>query len=146
VSALQFENRFKTDPASGALELAFADLDLLKVLDMESVSEDAVSSIPEWMTSLDGQLVRIRGFMVPSYKDQGLTEFVLQRNWNTDFGFRPSKPYDIILVELQSGTTTDYVSISNSIDVIGRFKLDVQSDNGRVYQLYRIEDAKVVAH
>ncbi len=41
-------------------------------------------------------------------------------------------------------TTTDYVQINRSLDVMGRFKIDMQSENGQIYQLFTIEDASVI--
>jgi hypothetical protein len=154
VSALDISNRairllvptktFSTDRESGALLLTFDDLDLLKVLNMVQVTEDAVSWMPEWMKALDGKTVRIRGFMYPTFEAEDIEEFVLvsgPRLWD---GCAPLKVYNLALVSMKSGTTTDYVPLTRKLDVVGRFKIDLQSDDDEVYQLFRIENASVI--
>ena len=144
VQVLVPKKTFAVDQETGALKLTFADLNLLTVLNMDPVTEDAVSWMPEWMTSLEGKRVRIRGFMWPTFEEKGVEAFHLV--WSaqeTNFG-APIQVYNILQVTMKTGTTTDWVPLSRSFDVVGRFKIDLQSENGQIYQLFAIEDASVI--
>jgi len=55
--------RFRRERPSNAVRVSYDDIDLLKVLNMEPVPADAVSHFPDWLRQLDGQIVRIRGYM-----------------------------------------------------------------------------------
>ncbi len=137
------KNFFK-DLMTGALRLTFDDVNLLTVLNMEPVTDDAVSWMPEWLTSLEGKSIRVRGFMYPTFQAEDLEVFVLLRD-NQECCFGPgAKIYDHILVKMKPGTTANYVPIQRSLDVVGQFKIDLQSANGSVYGLYVIEDAAVI--
>ena len=137
--------RFPVDRTTGALRVMFDDLNLLNVLNMEPITDDAVSLMPEWMTSLPGQTIRIRGFMLPPYQAEGLETFVLLRD-NQECCYGPgAKIYDHIQVEMKTGTTASDISLSQSLDVVGRFKIDLQSANGSVFGLYVIEDASIIS-
>lgn len=135
---------FPTDRKTGALQLTYDDLNLFKVLNMDPVTPDAVSWMPEWMTALNGKTVRIRGFMYPPYMAEDLERFVLLRD-NRECCYGPgAKIYDSIEVRMKPGTTTDYVFFDRSFDVVGRLKIDLQSAGNSVYALYIIEDASVL--
>lgn len=69
---------------------------------------------PEMLTpeikALDGRNVRIRGFMFPSFKPTGLTEWVLVRdNLQCCFGGNAIL-YDCIIVDMKPGKSTDYTT------------------------------------
>lgn len=157
ISAFDISNRpirllvptktFSKDRVTGALKLTFDDLDLLKVLNMDPVTEDAVSWMPEWMRSLDGQMVRIRGCMYPTFEADDIEHFLLTQDRYLMFGCRREpQPYHYIQVEMKSGTTTSFVPLPHELDVIGRFKIDLVSDDDRVVGLFVIEDASVIVH
>lgn len=144
VEVLVPHKNFPTDRKTGALQLTYDDLNLFKVLNMDPVTPDAVSWMPEWMTSLNGKTVRIRGFMYPPFMAEDLERFVLLRD-NKECCYGPgAKIYDSIEVRMKPGTTTDYVSFDRSFDVVGRLKIDLQSAGSSVYALYIIEDASVL--
>ena len=135
---------FPTDRKTGALRLTYDDLNLFKVLNMEPVTSDAVSWMPEWMTSLNGKRVRIRGFMFPSFMAEDLDRFVLLRD-NQACCYGPgAKVYDFIEVHMQSGTTTNYIPLNQAFDVVGRLKIDLQFVDSSIYALYFIEEAAVL--
>lgn len=138
------EKTFSADPETGALLLRFDDLNLLTVLDMETVTDDVVALMPKWMTSLDGKTVRIRGCMYPTFESEGIQSFVLMRdNQIMNYGAE-IKIYNFMLIELKTGTTTEYHPLTETIDVVGRFKIELESENGRIYGLFRVEDASVI--
>lgn len=127
----------------GALRVTYDDLDLLKVLNMEPVPEDAPKHFPLWLSELDGKRVRIRGFMVPPPREDGLSGFILARdNQICCFG-RDPKVYDIIPVFLKDGVTTRYIP-NRPFDVVGRFFIRPDAYRGELENLYEIEDAVIL--
>ena len=155
VSALQIANprrvevlipnkHLPTDRKTGALRLTYDDLNLLNVLNMDPVTPDAVEWMPEWLTSLNGRMVRIRGFMYPPFMAEDLDRFVLLRD-NLKCCYGPgAKVYDFIEVHMKAGTTTDYIPLSRPFDVVGRLKIDLQSAGDSIYSLYVLEEASVL--
>lgn len=137
------QKRFRRERPSEAVRVSYDDIDLLKVLNMEPVPADAVVHFPEWLKSLDGKLVRIRGFMFPTFVATGLTEFALARDNGICCFVRQPKIYDIMNVQLAEGETTDYIA-NRPFDVEGIFRIDPDSDQPQLSRLYRIEQARVL--
>ena len=137
------QKRFRRERPSEAVRVSYDDIDLLKVLNMEPVPADAVGHFPEWLKSLDGKLVRIRGFMYPTFVATGLTEFALARDNGICCFVRQPKIYDIMNVQLAEGETTDYIA-NRPFDLEGIFRIDPDADQPQLSRLYRIEQAKVL--
>lgn len=144
VELLVPDKSFQRDRTSNALRVSYDDLDLLKVLNMEPVTSNAVELMPAWLTDLNGQRIRIRGFMFPTFEAEGLERFVLARdNQICCFG-RDPKVYDVIQVDMHAGKTTRYIPATRSFDVVGRLKIDFRIEDGKPFGLYCIEDAEVI--
>lgn len=138
------EKTFQRDTASKALRVSYDDLDLLKVLNLEPVTDNAVDLMPAWLKELDGKRIRIRGFMYPTFEAEGIETFALARdNQICCFG-RDPKVYDLIQVDMRSGKTTVYIPPTRSFDVVGKFKIEMVSEGGKPYGLYQIEDAEII--
>ena len=138
------EKTFRPDGASKALRVSYDDLDLLKVMNMEPVTVDAVEQMPGWLKGLSGQKIRIRGFMYPTFETEGIERFVLARdNQICCFG-RDPKVYDLVQVDLRSGKTTNYIPATRAFDVIGRLKIEMVSEGDKPFGLYFLEDAEVI--
>jgi hypothetical protein len=138
------EKNFQRDAASKALRVSYDDLDLLKVLNLDPVTENAVDLMPAWLKGLNGQRIRIRGFMYPTFEAEGIETFVLARdNQICCFG-RDPKVYDLVQVDMRNGKTTDYIPATRAFDVIGKFKIEMISEDGKPYGLYHIEDAEII--
>lgn len=137
------QKRFRRERPSEAVRVSYDDIDLLKVLNMEPVPPDAVVHFPEWLKSLDGKLVRIRGFMFPTFVATGLTEFALARDNGICCFVKQPKIYDIMNVQLAEGETTNYIA-NRPFDVEGIFRIDPDTDQPQLSRLYRIEQAKVL--
>jgi hypothetical protein len=143
VQLLVKQRDFRRDGASQTLRVTYDDLDLLKILNMDPVTANAAELMPDWLRKLDGQEVRIRGFMRPTFESTGLEQFVMARDAAMCcFGANP-KVYDLIAVEMKPGTTCDYIHL-RPFDVVGRFKIDPLADGNKLLALYWIEDAKIV--
>lgn len=141
IRVLIAEKRFRDE--NGALRVSYDDVDLLKVLNMEPVPADAADYFPAWLKKLDGQRIRIRGFMYPTFEATGLTRFTLARDNGICCFVRQPLIYDVIGVDLADGVTTDYID-NKPFDVEGVFRIQPEADDTELYQLYRITDAKVV--
>jgi len=138
------EKTFARDARSKSLRVSYDDLDLLKVLNLDPVTENAVELMPDWLKGLNGERVKIRGFMFPTFVAEGLDRFVLARdNQICCFG-RDPKVYDLVQVDMRSGKTTNYIPPTRAFDVIGRFKIEMVSVDGKPYGLYSIEDAEII--
>jgi hypothetical protein len=137
------EKRFKKEGATGSLRVSYDDIDLLKVLNMEPVPPNAVEYFPDWLKQLDGQRIRLRGFMFPTFLAEGITSFGLARDNGICCFVKEPKIYDMIQVSLADGVTTDYID-NRPFDVEGVFRIDPDADDDELFQLYRIEDAVVL--
>jgi hypothetical protein len=135
---------FKPEGAERALRVSFDDLDLLKVLNMEPITPDAVERMPDWLKGLDGQTIRLRGFMYPPSFPDGITRFLLARdNQICCFGRNP-KAYDIVAVTLREDAPTHYIE-NRPFDVIGTFHIEQQTfDDIESGTLYRLDNAQVL--
>jgi hypothetical protein len=136
------EREFRTEGAGGTIRVSYDDLDLLKVLNMEPVTPNAVEVMPSWLKELDGKKIRIRGFMYPTFEPTGIEKFVLARdNQICCFG-RDPKVYDLIAIEMKAGKTTNYIP-NRPFDVAGTFRIDMFEDGGKPLGLYWISDAEI---
>lgn len=136
---------FRRERGTEAVRVTYDDIDLLKVLNMEPVPVDAEQHFPEWLKALEGRLVRIRGFMYPTFEATGLTSFVLARDNGICCFVRKPKIYDIISVAMADGETTDYID-GRPFDVEGIFEIDPSADITELSGLFRIRDAKVLSN
>lgn len=138
------DKSFQRDTSSKALRVSYDDLDLLKVINLEPVTENAAELMPGWLKELSGQRIRIRGFMYPTFEAEGIERFVLARdNQICCFG-RDPKVYDLVQVDMRHGKTTNYIPATRAFDVIGKFKIDMVCVDGKPFGLYYIEDAEII--
>ena len=91
---------------------------------------------------LDGQRVRLRGFILPPPQQTGLTRFMLVRD-NMACCFGPgSWLYDRVKVDMVPGTSTDYKL--SPIVVEGIFNIhEIQMPDGSYMAIYRVTADKV---
>lgn len=139
------EKTFRKEGREKALRVSYDDVDLLKVLNMEPVPENAPQLMPEWLKGLNGKQIRIRGFMYPCFVDSGIEIFLLARDNEICCFGRSPKVYDLIKVTMRDGLTTDYIQ-GRPFDVIGTFHIaeQAETEEGALPKLYRIENAIVV--
>jgi hypothetical protein len=75
---------------------------------MEKGSKFERSLLTESIEQLDGTTIRIRGFILPSFKQRGLTQFVLVRD-DKECCFGPGAAlFDCVIVEMEPGKSTDF--------------------------------------
>lgn len=94
------------------------------------------------IVSLDKRRIRIRGYILPTFQQTGITQFVLVRD-NRECCFGPGAAlHDCILVSMQEGKTTDY-SVA-PVAVEGTFKIDELLDpDGKQLAIYQMDGEKV---
>ncbi|MEX1096365.1 MAG: hypothetical protein WED34_09970 [Planctomycetales bacterium] len=137
------EKTFKVEGPQGAIRVNYTDFDLLTVLNMEPVPTNAVDYFPSWLRELDGRRVRLRGFMFPDFLQEGLKGFVLARDNDICCFVRTPKPYDVLIVKMRDGLTTDYIA-NRPFDVVGTFRIKPFFLGDTLYSVYAIDDATVI--
>lgn len=86
--------------------------------------------------ALDGKRIRLRGFMLASYKAEGIEEFVLVRD-NQICCFGPgAKIYHNSMVAMDMGRTASFTT--RVVVVEGIFHIDEYALDGVVYSCFRI--------
>jgi hypothetical protein len=99
------------------------------------------SMLTKQIEALDGQTIRIRGYMLPSFQQKGITQFVLVRD-NLECCFGPGAAlYDCVVVELKGTSATFTVK---PIAVEGVFKIEEFTDpDGNHLAIYHLDGTKV---
>lgn len=95
------------------------------------------SMLTKEIEALNGQKVRIRGYILPTPQSHGITQFVLVRD-NQECCFGPGAAlYDCILVEMKPGTTADFTI--RPIAVEGKFEVREFVIEGKHLAIYHME-------
>jgi len=94
------------------------------------------------VTDLERQRVRIRGYILPSFQQSGLTQFVLVRD-NQECCFGPGAAlHDCVVVRMQPGQTAEF-SI-RPVAVEGRFRVEeLRGPDGRHLAIYALDGERV---
>ena len=98
--------------------------------------------LTESINALDGQQIRIRGFILPTPQKRGIKQFVLVRD-NQECCFGPGAAlFDCILVEMRPGQTAEYTI--RPVTVTGKFGIqEIVSPDGRHLAVYHIAGESV---
>jgi hypothetical protein len=135
---------FSVEGPDGALRITFDDLDLMKLLNMDPVTSDCVEKMPAWLRGLEGQTVRVRGFMKPTGLTEGIPQFPFVRSTDMCCFGPKGKVYHLIAVTLKKGLTTDYIELK-PFDVVGKFRIEkIELDDGLIFLLYHIDEAAII--
>lgn len=85
-------------------DISFDDLKF----DIEKGQTFKRSMLTPKVEALDGKPIRIRGYILPTFLQTGLTQFVLVRD-NMSCCFGPGAAlYDCVIVEMKPGKSTDF--------------------------------------
>jgi len=130
--------RARVTPAGAPREITFDDIKL----DMEKGAPFTRDLLPERVTALDGTRIRIRGYILPSFQQSGLTQFVLVRD-NMECCFGPGAAlHDCIVVRMLPGQAADF-SI-RPVAVAGTFRLDeLKGPDGKHLAIYALDGEDV---
>ncbi len=142
-TSLPPEKTFEVEGPEEALRVAFDDLCLRQLLDVQKVPVDVEDQLPEWLKKLNGKTVRISGWMFPPPTETDLPAFLLVRTgmW-MDFG-RRLRVDEKIGVRMRKGVTANDIS-DRQFDVVGKLTIKSRVDKGELLWLYIIEDAVVI--
>jgi hypothetical protein len=115
-------------------EITFDDIKL----DMQKGDPFTRDLLPERVTALEREPVRIRGYILPSFQQTGLTQFVLVRD-NQECCFGPGAAlHDCIVVRMRPGKTADF-SI-RPVAVAGTFRVDeLKGPDGKHLAIYALD-------
>ncbi len=92
-------------PAHGPLrDISFDDIKF----EIEKGDPFTFDLLPKRVTALENSKIRIRGYILPSFQQKGLTQFVLVRD-NMECCFGPGAAlYDCIVVRMHAGKTANF--------------------------------------
>ncbi|MEM9185376.1 MAG: DUF3299 domain-containing protein [Planctomycetota bacterium] len=93
--------------------------------------------LTQGINQLDGERIRIRGYILPTARTRGIKQFVLVRD-NQECCFGPGAAlYDCILVEMLPGETAEFSM--KPVAVEGRFAIrEFPGPDGRPLAIYRL--------
>lgn len=149
ITVLVPKKDFKTEGKNKALRVSYDDIDIEKVLNTKTLTLDIPKKMPEWQRKLDGQRIRLRGYMHPAsaFQESGIKRFVLCRDTSACcFGPNPTVYY-LVEVTMKSGTSTNYLE-NKAMDVEGVFRIEPHELEGSkekdIDHFYYLDDAQVV--
>ena len=119
-------------------EITFDDIKL----DMQKGAPFTRDLLPARVTDLERKAVRIRGYILPSFQQTGLTQFVLMRD-NQECCFGPGAAlHDCVVVRMRPGKTASF-SI-RPVAVAGTFRVDeLRGPDGRHLAIYALDGEAV---
>ena len=118
-------------------EITFDDLKL----PLEKGQPFTPAVLPEGVKALQQQRIRIRGYMLPSFQQKGLTQFVLVRD-NQECCFGPGAAlHDCVVVRMVPGRTADF-SI-RPVAVTGLFRVEELRVPGGGHVIYALDGEDV---
>jgi hypothetical protein len=119
-------------------EITFDDIKL-ELQKGEPFSRDRLT---DRVNALDRQRVRIRGYILPSFQQSGLTQFVLVRD-NQECCFGPGAAlHDCVVVRMQPGRAAEF-SI-RPVAVAGTFRVEeLRGPDGRHLAIYALDGESV---
>lgn len=124
--------------ASKVRDISFDDVKL----PLEKGDPYTPDILTDAVKALEGQNVRIRGYILPSFQQRGIEQFVLVRD-NMECCFGPGALlHDCVVVRMQPGKSTDF-SI-RPVAVTGTFRIEeLKGPGGQHLAVYGIDGERV---
>jgi hypothetical protein len=121
----------------GASAVQNITFDTLK-FPLEKNADYQPSLLTPSIEALNGRTVRLRGYILPSFQQSGITQFVLVRD-NMQCCFGPGAAlYDCVVVEMKPGKSTDFTV--RPVAVEGTFELrDFRGPDGKYLAIYHLD-------
>ena len=137
-SSVSRAEELKNKKESKVRDLTFDDIKF----EMKKGSPFKRKLLTKTIESLDGKQIKIRGYMLPSFQQRGIKQFVLVRD-NMECCFGPGAAlYDCILVEMAKGDGVKYTV--RPITVEGKFAIrEFKDPDGNHLAIYRMDGLKV---
>ena len=109
--------------------------------DIEKDGEFKRSMLTEKIEDLNGKKIKIRGYMLPAFQQDGIKQFVLVRD-NMECCFGPGAAlYDCILVEMTGSARAKYTT--RPVAVEGRFTIQQYKPGKRLLAIYHLDGTSV---
>jgi hypothetical protein len=112
-------------------------------LDLKKDDPFKKSLLTDKVKQLDGKPVKIRGYILPSYQQEGIKQFVLVRdNMECCFG-QGAALHDCVLVEMLGDATATFTV--RPVSVEGKFSVKevVDPDQGKTLAIYHLDGKSV---
>lgn len=115
------------------LDLTFDDIKF----DIEKDGRFKRDMLTKKIEGLDGKPIKIRGYILPSFQQKGIKQFVLVRD-NMECCFGPGAAlYDCILVEMAEGKSASFTV--RPVSVEGKFEIsEFVGPDGKHLAIYRM--------
>lgn len=119
-------------------ELTFDDLKF----EMERNADFDEKLLTEKIEKLDAKRIKLRGYMLPSFQQEGITQFVLVRD-NMECCFGPGAMlYDCVIVDMDTDKSAAY-SI-RPVTVEGVFTVEeLEDEDGKTLAIYHLQAVSV---
>lgn len=127
-----------TDRPAAPRDISFDDIKL----DLKKGDPFSRDLLPARVTALETTRIRIRGYILPSFQQTGLTQFVLVRD-NMECCFGPGALlHDCVVVRMKPGKTASF-SI-RPVAVTGTFRVEeLRGPDGRHLAIYTLNGEAV---
>jgi hypothetical protein len=124
--------------AAGVKEVTFDNVKL----ELKKGDPYDSSLLTDEVKKLDGQRIRIRGYILPSYQQAGIKQFVLVRD-NMECCFGPGALlHDCILVEMRAPATAEFTV--RPVSVVGTFTIrEIKGPDGNYLAIYHLDGNQV---
>ena len=125
----------RAESDNGPTDVNFDDIKL----NLKQGEKFRKSLITKKAKGFDGKAISIRGFMSPSFKADGITEFVLMRNTQCKFGVDAA--HHFVRVRIKEGKSTSYTI--RPITVVGSFKIKQLNIGKTTWAIYELNDGSI---
>lgn len=117
-----------------AQEVTFDDIKF----DMEKGGEFKRTFLTDKIRELDGKRIRIHGYILPTFKQKGITQLVLVRD-NMECCFGPGAAlYDCIMVEMVEGRSVEFTT--RPVAAEGVFTVEERKGfDGEIVAIYHLD-------
>jgi hypothetical protein len=131
-------SRLPSGMAGGTSNITF---DTIK-FEMEKTQPFKPEMLTPAIRALDGKRIRIKGYILPSFQQSGIKQFVLVRD-NMQCCFGPGAAlYDCIVVDMAPGKTTEFKVTPVTVD--GTFSMsDLLDPDGKHLAIYHLTGESV---
>ena len=119
----------------GPTDVNFDDIKL----DLKQGEKFRAALLTKKAKSFDGKAISIRGYMSPSFKADGITEFVLMRNTQCKFGVDAA--HHFLRVRIKQGKSTSYTI--RPITVVGKFEIKQFKVGKKTWAIYELNDVSI---
>ena len=119
----------------GPTDISFDDIKL----DLETGEKFRKDLVTKKAKGFDGKPIVIRGYMSPSFKADGITEFVLMRNPECKFG--RDAAHHFVRITMDEGKSTSYTT--RPITIVGSFKIKQLKVGKSTWAIYELNDVSI---